>query len=68
MYSLVLGFTIFILSCEADKLEKEIASIPVDFEFIRFDLEFANTSIDSLNHIKKKYPYFFPQKRTLSTD
>lgn len=60
MYSLVLGFTIFILSCEADKLEKEIASIPVDFEFIRFDLEFANTSPDSLNHIKKKYPYFFP--------
>lgn len=56
---LILSLCISLLiSCNA-KLESEIQAIPMDFEFHRFDKEFAKANKESLNEIKETYPIFF---------
>lgn len=48
-------------SCEKQsETEKEIEKIPVDFELVRFDQKFANTTSESLPRLKAEYPFLFP--------
>jgi gliding motility-associated lipoprotein GldB len=48
-------------SCEKhSETEKEIEKIPMDFELIRFDQKFANTTSESLPQLKAEYPFLFP--------
>jgi len=54
---------ILLISCgEDDKLEKEIAKIPVDLKIDRFDREFAQASLNDIPQLKGQYPYLFPQQ------
>lgn len=54
---------ILLISCgEEDKLEQEIAKIPVDLKIERFDRQFAEASPDDIPKLKSKYPYLFPQQ------
>lgn len=59
-FALTLVLSTF-LSCNI-KQEKEIASIPMDFEFHRFDKAFANASIDDLAELKQTYALFFNEE------
>ena len=43
-------------------IENEISKIPVEVSILRFDKQFANTSIDSLGPLKEKFPMFFPKR------
>lgn len=55
--------SIFFFSCNSkSNVEKEIEAIPMDFELVRFDKEFANASEANLSGLKSKYPIFFPQQ------
>lgn len=58
---ILLSLTIF--SCETtDRLEAEIASIPMEVNVTRFDKEFAKATADDLPYLKKTYPMFFPKQ------
>ncbi|PRX45289.1 gliding motility lipoprotein GldB [Salegentibacter salegens] len=55
--------TIAFASCNEDaKIEKEIAAVPVDFEVVRFDREFAEAMPQKLMDLKQEYPFLFPQQ------
>lgn len=43
-------------------LQNEISKIPIEVSILRFDKQFANSPIDSLGLLKKKFPMFFPQR------
>lgn len=50
-------------SCKKeDKTEQEIAKVPIELHISRFDREFANTTLEKIPQIKKKYPYLFPEQ------
>lgn len=52
-----------LFSCEEEnKLEEEIAQIPIDFQVDRFDVEFAKASAEELPRLKKEYPFLFPPR------
>ena len=60
-----LFITVFFLcfSCyETNKLEKEIDSIPIDVEIIRFDKVFGNSGMEDLEDLKSRFPVFFPKQ------
>ncbi|NNE03169.1 MAG: gliding motility lipoprotein GldB [Eudoraea sp.] len=59
--TLILLLLVLMCSCKNDqKIQSEIAAIPLDLTIIRFDQEFASTSPEQLPALKAKYPYFFP--------
>lgn len=47
---------------KSNDVENDISKIPVEVSIVRFDKQFANTSIDSLGYLKEKFPMFFPKK------
>lgn len=52
-----------LLSCgKESKLEREIATIPVEVEIQRFDERFARATPDSLGQLKMEFPYLFPSQ------
>lgn len=52
-----------VISCdEKSETEAEIEKINVDFELIRFDQKFAETTEESLPALKSKYPFLFPEQ------
>ena len=54
----LLGITL--MSCDEDsKLEKEIATINVDFNIERFDTAFLNAEPSDLPQLKNTYPFLF---------
>ena len=59
-------FIVFLLSflffgCDdTDKVEEEIAKIPVTLKVSRFDREFAAAEVDDLPKLKNNFPYLFP--------
>ncbi|SDL63663.1 protein involved in gliding motility GldB [Salinimicrobium catena] len=55
-------FLILISCVEEDQTEKEIAQIPVELEVTRFDERFAMATEDSLENLKKEFPYLFPKR------
>jgi gliding motility-associated lipoprotein GldB len=57
----ILTLIIVFISCDKkSKVEKEVESIPVEIEVIRFDKLFFETPPQNLNNLKKEFPYFFP--------
>ncbi|MFD0864008.1 gliding motility lipoprotein GldB [Sungkyunkwania multivorans] len=51
----------FLSACKKEnKVETEIAKIPVEIDVDRFEQEFYKSPIGQLQSIKRKYPYLFP--------
>lgn len=50
------------LGCQYENTQQEIAKIPVDMEWIRFDQKFYRSSVSDLPALKKEFPYFFPSQ------
>jgi gliding motility-associated lipoprotein GldB len=62
-YSVLVLFLVLLFSCNNEsKVEKEIEKIPIDFEMIRFDKEFANATPAELPKLKAEFPAFFPKQ------
>ncbi|AEH00288.1 gliding motility lipoprotein GldB [Lacinutrix sp. 5H-3-7-4] len=60
-FVLLLIFTV--LSCgNDDKVESEIAKLPLDVSIERFDLAFANASPQDLPKLKQAFPFMFSSK------
>ena len=59
---LILGMTFLaIFACSStDNREKEIAQLPVNVEFDRFDRKFFNATKEEFLGLKNDYPYLFP--------
>lgn len=56
-------FLLLIFSCgKDDEREREIAKIPVEVELTRFDERFARATSDSLEPLKKEFPFLFPSE------
>ncbi len=50
-------------SCgEDDRVQQEIARIPVEVDLERFDRRFADATADSLDVLKRDFPYLFPEE------
>ena len=48
-------------SCDKkNKIEKEIEEIPITLKVERFDKIFYESTVENLQNVKQKYPYFFP--------
>jgi gliding motility-associated lipoprotein GldB len=59
---LILSLTILLFSCKKeDKVEEEVAKIPVKFNVERFDKIFYESKPEDLSKIKSQYPFFFPE-------
>ena len=59
---LFLSLTILLFSCKKeDKVEEEVAKIPVKFNVERFDKIFYESKPEDLSNIKSQYPFFFPE-------
>jgi gliding motility-associated lipoprotein GldB len=57
----ILTLTTAFVSCDKKlKIEKEVQTIPVEIEVIRFDQLFFETPPADLKKLKKEFPYFFP--------
>ena len=59
-YFAILTLILVICCAESDKLEEEIAQIPLELTIERFDRDFAEATPDDIPKLKKKYPYLFP--------
>ena len=59
--NLILLLLLLICSCKNEqKIQSEIANLPINLNIIRFDQEFAAATPDQLPALKQKYPYLFP--------
>ncbi|GLU42547.1 gliding motility lipoprotein GldB [Muricauda sp. NBRC 101325] len=45
---------------EENKIEEEIAKVPIDLKVSRFDREFATADASDIPVLKNKFPYLFP--------
>lgn len=62
-YCVLFLFGVLFFSCNNEsKIEKEIEKIPIDFELIRFDMEFAQATPADLPKLKTEFPEFFPEQ------
>ncbi|AUC16221.1 gliding motility lipoprotein GldB [Tenacibaculum sp. SZ-18] len=53
--------TLFAMSCKNEnKLEVDVSNINIDLKLARFDVDFYNSSPETLSKIKEIYPMFFP--------
>lgn len=60
-FFVVFAFLTLLFGCNnADKVEGEIAAIPMDLKISRFDREFATAGEEGLPALRKMYPYLFP--------
>jgi gliding motility-associated lipoprotein GldB len=61
--SIVLVLLMVFFSCKnEDQVEKEISNIDIDFKVERFDMAFANATINELPELKKTFPFLFSQR------
>ena len=61
--SLILGLLLLPISCKKEnKVEQEIAKIPLDLKISRFDREFAEAAPQDIPRLKSTYPYLFPEQ------
>lgn len=60
IFIVLLSFFVFFGCDDTDKVEAEIAKIPVEVNVSRFDREFARAKPADLPGLKNKYPYLFP--------
>lgn len=62
-YCVLVFMGVLLFSCNNEgEVEKEIAKIPIDFEMIRFDQEFAAATVADLPKLKAEFPAFFPKQ------
>ena len=62
-YCVLFLLCVHFFSCNNEsKVEKEIEKIPIDFELIRFDIEFAQATPADLPKLKTEFPEFFPEQ------
>ncbi len=62
---IVLLISLVFFGCnDTDKVEAEIAKIPIEVNVSRFDREFASAKPTDLPKLKVKYPYLFPAQYT----
>ena len=60
---LLLGVISSIFSCKKEgQLEKDIAKINIDVKTERFDLLFAKTNVNTLQNLRKAYPFMLSEK------
>ena len=60
---LIFCLLVLAFSCgKDDEREREIAKIPVELKLTRFDERFARATPDSLEHLKREFPYLFPSE------
>ena len=59
-YLFIFVVILFVSCFTEDKTEKNIASVPIDFEIIRFDKIFGTANTKDIPELKRKYPVFFP--------
>ncbi len=53
--------TLFVMSCKNEnKLEVDVSNINVDLKLARFDVDFYNSTPETLSKTKEIYPMFFP--------
>lgn len=53
--------TLFVMSCKNEnKLEVDVSNINVDLKLARFDVDFYNSTPETLSNTKEIYPMFFP--------
>ena len=65
MKNLIVFISILMLavSCKnEDPIEKEIATIPIDFNVERFDLAFKNAQPEDLPNLKATFPFMFSER------
>ncbi|TLP73064.1 gliding motility lipoprotein GldB [Maribacter sp. ACAM166] len=60
IFILLSVFLIFFSCNTSEKVEEEIAAIPIDLRISRFDREFASAGEEGLPALRKVYPYLFP--------
>lgn len=57
----VLSVLVIFIGCnDNDKVEAEVAKIPMDLQLSRFDREFAEATPEGLPGLRAAYPYLFP--------
>jgi len=62
-FSYLLFGMICLVACnDENKIEEEIAKIPVDLKIDRFDQDFAAASPQDLPQLKKNFPLLFPEQ------
>jgi len=62
-YLNLLFIVFFITGCSnTSRVEKEISRIPMEFELVRFDQQFASARPSDLSRLKREYPDFFPKQ------
>lgn len=59
-FFIALILTLFAACKQTDKIEKEIAQIPIEFKTARFDKAFAQAIPADLPKLKAEFPMFFP--------
>lgn len=58
----VLGLVLMFSCVEDNKIEQEIAQVPLKLKIARFDREFAGATPEDITPLKAKYPYLFPKQ------
>ncbi|WP_299214971.1 gliding motility lipoprotein GldB [uncultured Aquimarina sp.] len=59
---IVIVFCVLWSCAKENKIEKEIAAIPVEIGIERFDRIFADVTEENLADVKMRYPFLFPEK------
>ncbi|MEX0273179.1 MAG: gliding motility lipoprotein GldB [Flavobacteriaceae bacterium] len=58
---MIISLFVMVFSCkETPTVNDRVAQVQIDFQFSRFDNEFADASPDDLPALREKYPYLFP--------
>lgn len=59
---IILFFCVIWSCAKENKIQKEIAAIPVEIGIERFDRIFADVTVENLEDVKQRYPFLFPEK------
>lgn len=60
-YLVVFSFLLTFIACKKeDKVAREIAEIPINFDVERFDIAFSEATPETLPELKKDFPFLFP--------
>lgn len=60
-YLVVFSLLLTFIACKKeDKVAREIAEIPINFDVERFDLAFSEATPETLPELKKDFPFLFP--------
>ncbi|MFC4096473.1 gliding motility lipoprotein GldB [Euzebyella saccharophila] len=62
IFTIFLVLTVFFSCNDTNKVEAEIAKVPVELQVARFDREFATAQPEDILGLKNKYPYLFPRQ------